>query len=294
MGAACRQFHGTGAQIIVAHELTQCGSDQGRLVPLVEAIENNLGRKPEQASADSGYCSEANLEALEAHGIDGYVAPGPAKHLDPPSTWTRQAPDRRKRENLRTADPTDAKKDRRRRLRNSLPIEKASGGTGVRTDQTGAGLPPVPIAGRRKSACRVGHDLHRRQPPEAVHPPKRCLSRLLCNKCQARCLSRQAPGLLSPARRARPRSPPVPQPSPARSGPTAGVNRWPAEPRPVSRVGRSGPGKPKTWFGYQGSGFKRGRAGRVSDSWLSSVRSRASRHIRVPVALVADFLGATR
>jgi hypothetical protein len=68
-----------GAQIIVAHELTQCGNDQGQLVPLIEAIENNLGHKPEQASADSGYCSEANLEALEAHGIDGYVAPGRAK-----------------------------------------------------------------------------------------------------------------------------------------------------------------------------------------------------------------------
>src|SRR5258708_4756555 len=69
-----------GAQIIVAHELTQCGNDQGQLVPLIEAIENNLGRKPKQASADSGYCSESNLEALEAHGIDGYVAPGRAKH----------------------------------------------------------------------------------------------------------------------------------------------------------------------------------------------------------------------
>src|SRR6201987_4554606 len=69
-----------GAQIIVAHELTQCGNDQGQLVPLIEDIESNLGRKPEQASADSGYCSEANLAALEAHGIDGYVAPGRAKH----------------------------------------------------------------------------------------------------------------------------------------------------------------------------------------------------------------------
>ena len=67
-----------GAQIIVAHELTQCGNDQGQLVPLIEAIENNLGRSP--ASADSGYCSESNLEALEAHGVDGYVAPGRAKH----------------------------------------------------------------------------------------------------------------------------------------------------------------------------------------------------------------------
>ena len=49
-------------------------------MPLVEAIENNLGRRPEQASADSGYCSEPNLEALAARGIDGYVAPGRAKH----------------------------------------------------------------------------------------------------------------------------------------------------------------------------------------------------------------------
>jgi hypothetical protein len=40
-----------GGQIIVAHELTQCGNDQGQLLPLLEAIENNLGRKPDQASA---------------------------------------------------------------------------------------------------------------------------------------------------------------------------------------------------------------------------------------------------
>ena len=42
-----------------------------------QAIENYLGRKPEQASADSGYC-EPNLEAL-ARGIDGYVAAGRAQ-----------------------------------------------------------------------------------------------------------------------------------------------------------------------------------------------------------------------
>src|ERR1700687_4106634 len=35
-----------GAQIIVAHDLTQCGNDQGQLVPLIEAIENNLGLQP--------------------------------------------------------------------------------------------------------------------------------------------------------------------------------------------------------------------------------------------------------
>jgi hypothetical protein len=35
-------------------------------VPLIDAIETNLDRKPAQASADVGYCSEANLAALEA------------------------------------------------------------------------------------------------------------------------------------------------------------------------------------------------------------------------------------
>src|SRR5712691_7702668 len=50
---------------------------------------------------------------------------------------------------------------------------------------TGARIPPVPVAGRRESARRVGNDLHRPQPPEAVHPRKGGLSRLLCNKSPA-------------------------------------------------------------------------------------------------------------
>jgi len=68
------------AQIIVAQDVTQSGVDCGQLVPLTDAVEANLGKKPEQLSADSGYCSEANLEALEARKIDAYVATGRAKH----------------------------------------------------------------------------------------------------------------------------------------------------------------------------------------------------------------------
>jgi len=68
------------AQIIVAQDVTQCAVDKGQLIPMVDAIEANLGRKPEQASADSGYCSEANLEAMEQRNIDAYVATGRAKH----------------------------------------------------------------------------------------------------------------------------------------------------------------------------------------------------------------------
>jgi hypothetical protein len=67
------------AQIIVAQDVTQSAVDCGQLVPMTDAIETNLGRKPEQLSADAGYCSEANLEALESRKIDAYVATGRAR-----------------------------------------------------------------------------------------------------------------------------------------------------------------------------------------------------------------------
>jgi len=67
------------AQIIVAHDVTQSPVDCGQLVPMTDAIETNLGRKPEQLSADAGYCSEANLKALENRNIDAYVATGRAR-----------------------------------------------------------------------------------------------------------------------------------------------------------------------------------------------------------------------
>ena len=53
------------AQVIVAHRLDASQSDQHQLAPIVDAIEANLGRKPAQLSADAGYCSDANLAALE-------------------------------------------------------------------------------------------------------------------------------------------------------------------------------------------------------------------------------------
>ena len=68
------------AQVIVAHALTNGQSDQDQLTILLDGTERNLGRKPKEASADAGFCSEANFEALEAHGIAGYVAVARAKH----------------------------------------------------------------------------------------------------------------------------------------------------------------------------------------------------------------------
>ena len=62
------------AQIIVAHELTPSMSDQGQLTPLADGVEHNLGRRPKEVSADAGYCSEANLQALADRGVSAYIA----------------------------------------------------------------------------------------------------------------------------------------------------------------------------------------------------------------------------
>ena len=68
------------AQIIVAQSLTNSMSDQDQLVPLIDGIKDNLGRKPKEASADAGYCSEANLAALAEREVGAYLATGRARH----------------------------------------------------------------------------------------------------------------------------------------------------------------------------------------------------------------------
>lgn len=68
------------AQIIVAHSLTPSMSDQDQLVPLIDGIKDHLGRKPKEASADAGYCSEASFAALAEREVSAYIATGRAKH----------------------------------------------------------------------------------------------------------------------------------------------------------------------------------------------------------------------
>jgi transposase len=50
--------------IIVAAEITTSVRDVGQLVPMVEAVKANTGRRPGIAVADNGYLSESNLEEL--------------------------------------------------------------------------------------------------------------------------------------------------------------------------------------------------------------------------------------
>lgn len=71
------------AQIIVAHGLSDCSADSGQLAPMVKAIRANTGRNPAQFSADAGYCSDANLQALAKQKINAFVATGRQRHGQP-------------------------------------------------------------------------------------------------------------------------------------------------------------------------------------------------------------------
>jgi transposase len=74
--------------IILASEVGEHSADSPRLVPMLEATTAMLVASgvpaaeaiPDHFSADAGYCSEANLAALAARGIDAYIATGRERH----------------------------------------------------------------------------------------------------------------------------------------------------------------------------------------------------------------------
>ena len=65
--------------LIVGTSLSNHANDQAEVVPPVDAIPPALGT-PEAAALDTGYFSEANIDALEARHIDPYIATGREPH----------------------------------------------------------------------------------------------------------------------------------------------------------------------------------------------------------------------
>jgi len=72
-------------QLIVGQSVTPAANDKEQIEPMVEVIEQQSGQRPDGLLADSGYCSEKNLEHLETadksgHRIDAYIATSKQKH----------------------------------------------------------------------------------------------------------------------------------------------------------------------------------------------------------------------
>jgi transposase len=82
MGTAFEQGYNAQAavdadsQLIIANGLTPNAADNGELLPMIEAVENNLGQLPQRVLADSGYRSEQAFVALEQMGVEALVALG--------------------------------------------------------------------------------------------------------------------------------------------------------------------------------------------------------------------------
>ena len=76
----------------MAQTLTNSSSDQAQLAPLLDGIRANLGRNPDEVSADAGYCSDANLRTLKRRRIEGYIATGRQKHGTKAATTSKASP----------------------------------------------------------------------------------------------------------------------------------------------------------------------------------------------------------
>lgn len=67
-------------QVIVAQRLQTNPADYAALIPLVDRAKANLGRALKEVSGDSGFATEANLQAMAERKVRAYLAPGRSKH----------------------------------------------------------------------------------------------------------------------------------------------------------------------------------------------------------------------
>ena len=72
-------------QLIVGQAVTQATNDKEQLIPMLATIEEQSGQRPVDVLADSGYCSEKNLEELDSEQkperrVIGYIATERQKH----------------------------------------------------------------------------------------------------------------------------------------------------------------------------------------------------------------------
>src|SRR3954466_11699439 len=158
------------AQIIVAHTLTSSMSDHGQLPPPPGPSEERPGTArapPRRHPSQSRSPPPGGLRRQRISERSQPREPRGARHQGLHRDGTRQAPGRRQAKDRRPVDPGNATKIEAGRMAKPVSVEEADRGTGVRTDQAGPRLPPVPAARYRRRCGRMGDDLHRPQPHKA-------------------------------------------------------------------------------------------------------------------------------
>src|ERR1019366_8655413 len=142
-------------QLIVGQTVTQAANDKQQMVPLIEAIEEQSGQKPEGVLADNGNCSDENLKYL-ARNKDGRIRSDgkeegrrTEKALPARALTERSKPGR-----------AHGTKAGNQGWGGGVRDTQIHRGASLRADQTGTRVPSVSLTWDRKSTRRVGPDLH--------------------------------------------------------------------------------------------------------------------------------------
>ncbi len=150
-------------QVIIATDLNNCAADRQTLTPMMEQARRNTGRAPNQALADAGYCSEANLEdavkLTEQDGTQVLIAAGRLGHDE----VLESAPRGRIPKDL-TRKPQPAKTPRSHRNRRSRQDHQAPEPTNPSRT-----LPPGRVTW---TACEPQRSLPQRRPVVAATDPQ--------------------------------------------------------------------------------------------------------------------------
>jgi transposase len=109
-GFNCQAAVDADSHVIVAREVVNRQNDAAELPAMLDQIRENLGRQAREVSADSGYCSDANLKELNRRGIRGYIATGRHRHGSSTpepmragaSRWKREMTERLRRGGFRS------------------------------------------------------------------------------------------------------------------------------------------------------------------------------------------------
>ena len=161
----CQAVVDSDHQVIVAAQATNQSSDKQQAVAMVEEAIDNVGAVPKEVSADAGYYSAQAVEGLYGLCVDPFVAPERTRHgrVVPPAPRGRIPSHLSPRDRMRRKLQT-----KRGRQRYALRMQTVEPVFGIRPDQAGPGLPPVPATGPGEGQRRVVADLHRPQPAQAV------------------------------------------------------------------------------------------------------------------------------
>ena len=163
-------------QLVVGAAVTDNASDQGQLIPMVDAVEVACGETPKQVLADAGYCNEPDLQALKERDIDGYVAVG----REGKAAVTVDADELPAKASM--AEKLESEEGRRRYARRKWMAEAPVGWV-----KGGDGLSKVQLPGPQEGAGRVDPRVPRPERQAAPHPSgglrRRSLTRNRGHQC---------------------------------------------------------------------------------------------------------------